>query len=211
MTRVKICGITNIEDAIAAIEAGADALGFVFAESPRQVDGMTALAIVRELPGDVATIGVFANQSFDEIIPVMELVGLHFAQIHGDLVRPVSRPAGRMPWGLIRALRVKSADDIRSAGDDEFLGISDAVVLDAQVDGMMGGTGQTFDWDLAIEAQSLRKPIILAGGLSPANVAEAIRKVHPYTVDVSSGVEASPGKKDHDKIREFIRNAREAI
>ena len=211
MTRIKICGITNMEDALAAAEAGADALGFVFAESPRRVDAKAVSKIVRKLPGQIATVGVFADQSADEVFAIMDGVGLHFAQVHGDLSTPESLPMGETQWGLIRALRVACADDIQAAASDELTTICDAIVLDAHVEGLMGGTGQTFDWDLAIEAQSLGKPIILAGGLTPSNVAEAIGKVHPYAVDVSSGVESSPGKKDHDKIREFVRNAREAI
>jgi phosphoribosylanthranilate isomerase len=208
MTRAKICGITNIEDALVAVEAGADALGFIFAESPRRVDAATVSGIVGNLPGRIATVGVFANQSADEVFAIMNGIGLHFAQVHGDLGEAKSTPIGQAPWGLIRALRIKSAHDIWCASDDDLFTISDAIVLDTHVEGMMGGTGRTFDWDLAVEAQSLGKPIILAGGLNPSNVAEAIQKVRPYAVDVSSGVEVSPGRKDHDKIREFIHNVR---
>ncbi len=199
--RVKICGITNIDDALAAIEAGADALGFVFAESPRKVSAATVCEALSKLPPFITTVGVFANQDADEITEIMARTHLHFAQVHGST---------RIPFGgrSIRALRVKSADDIRRAANDESVTSSSAVLLDTHVEGLMGGTGRTFDWDLAVEARSLGKPIILAGGLTLDNVAEAVRRVRPYAVDVSTGVEASPGKKDHSKIKEFIHNAK---
>ena len=205
MTRVKICGITNIEDALAAIEAGADALGFVFAESPRKVDVPTVLNILEKLPPLVTTVGVFAKQDVDEVFKIWKQTNLHFAQLHGY------GPQRDPPWyRVIKAVRASSWEEItRQLGDRSGV-FSTALLLDAHVEGKMGGTGQTFDWDLAIQAKSLGKPIILAGGLTPENVAEAVRKVQPYAVDVSSGVEASPGKKDHDKIREFVNNVRNA-
>lgn len=214
MIRVKICGITNIEDALAAIEAGADALGFVFAESPRKVDVATAGGILERIPPFVTTVGVFANQDVDEVFKIWKRTGLHFAQLHGvlgpitDLVAPNS---GFGWYRIIRAVRVKCEEDIGQAAKDRPSRMCAALLLDAHVEGLMGGTGQTFDWDLAVMAQSLGKPIILAGGLTPENVAEAVRKVRPYAVDVSTGVEASPGKKDHSKIKEFIDNAKSSI
>ncbi len=213
MTRIKICGITNIEDAMAAVEAGANALGFIFAESPRRVDAKTVCSIIEVLPPLVSTVGVFARQDVDDVYKTWKQTNLQFAQLHevNGPVRELLAPDSGFGWyRVIHALRVKSADDIRRAGDDPQVRACAALLLDTHVEGMMGGTGQTFDWDLAIQAKALGKPIILAGGLNPANVAEAIRKVRPYAVDVSSGVEASPGKKDHDKIREFIQNARQA-
>lgn len=206
MTRVKICGITNIEDAMAAVDAGADALGFVFAESPRKVDAATAQSIIEQLPPFVATVGVFASQDVDEVLSIWKQTNLHYAQLHEmpDL------DGGLGLHQVIRALRLRSSQDIHRAASDPRVCASAALLLDAHAEGMMGGTGKTFDWDLAIQAKSLGKPIILAGGLTADNVEEAIRKVQPYAVDVSSGVEASPGKKDHNKIREFIRNAKTA-
>lgn len=204
MTRVKICGITSTEDALAAVEAGADALGFVFAESPRRVDVKTVQGLVVKLPPFVATVGVFAGQDEGQVLQAMDDTGLHYAQIHGDSA--VSGEA--VCWGVIRALRIQSAEDIHKAAQDPLLHACWAVLLDAHVDGLMGGTGQTFDWDLAVQAKSLGKPIILAGGLTPENVGEAVTKVRPYAVDVSTGVEASPGKKDYAKIKEFIDNAK---
>ena len=207
MIRVKTCGITNIEDALAAVEAGADALGFVFAESPRKVDVPAVLNILEKLPPLVTTVGVFAKQDIDEVFRIWKQTNLHFAQLHGIEMRR------EMAWSwyrIIKAVRASSWEEIvRQLGDRSGV-FSAAILLDAHVEGKMGGTGQTFDWDLAIQAKSLGKPIILAGGLTPGNVADAVRKVRPYAVDVSSGVESSPGKKDHDKIREFIANVRNA-
>ena len=210
MIRVKICGITNIKDALAAAEAGADALGFVFAESPRKIEPEAAREIVSRLPAHIVTIGVFAGQDADEVLRIMEAVGLRFAQIHGDADEALAGQCNEAAWGLIRALRIGSPESIRGAVEDPLVAACDAVLLDAHVEGKMGGTGQAFDWDLAVEAETLGKPIILAGGLTPENVEEAARKVMPYAVDVSTGVEKSPGKKDHAKIKEFIENVRKA-
>ena len=211
MTRVKICGITNIEDALAAVEAGADALGFVFAESPRKVDAVTARSIIEQLPPFITTVGVFAGQDVDEVFRIWKQTNLHYAQMHevlGPKKELLSTGSGFGWYRVIHALGVKSAEDIRKAADDPHVRASAALLLDAHVEGKLGGTGKTFDWDLAVQAKSLGKPIILAGGLTPDNVEEAVRKVRPYAVDVSTGVEASPGKKDHRKIKEFIQNAR---
>ncbi len=194
-----------MQDAMAAVEAGADALGFVFAESPRRVDALAVSAIVEELPDSVLTVGVFAGQSVDQVIGIMERTDLNFMQVHGT----IDLALADSPWGIMRAVRVKSADDIEAAKSDPLVALADAVVLDSHVEGVMGGSGRTFDWDLAVNARALGKPIVLAGGLTPDNVVSAIRRVSPYAVDVSSGVEISPGKKDHEKIREFIRNVRE--
>ena len=206
MIKVKICGIANIEDAMAAIEAGADALGFVFAESPRRITVKAALSILEKLPPFVTTVGVFANQDADEISGIWRQTNLHLAQLHGACA---CAPCEGFGWRrVIRALRIKSEEDIRGAAEDDATRLCAALLLDAHVEGLMGGTGRTFDWDLAAQAKSLGKPLILAGGLTPANVEEAVRKVRPYAVDVSTGVEASPGKKDHTKIKEFIENAK---
>ena len=202
--RVKICGITNIEDAMAAVEAGADLIGFVFAESPRKVDPETARRIRGEIPSRIITVGVFADHSEEEVVRVMSSAGLAIVQAHGNMTISDSR----FPWEVTRSLRVKSAEDIQQATHDPLFDICWAILLDTHVEGKMGGTGTTFDWDLAVQAHSLGKPIILAGGLTPDNVEEAACKVRPYAVDVCTGVEASPGKKNHDKIKEFIQNAK---
>ncbi len=212
MVRVKICGITNVEDALAAVEAGADALGFVFAESPRKVDVPAVLNILERLPPFVTTVGVFADQDVDEVFRIWKQTNFHFAQLHDmGLPRGLVSPSQGFGWyRVIKALRASSWEDITRQLQDRSGVFCAALLLDAHVEGKMGGTGTTFDWDLAVQARSIGKPIILAGGLSPANVEEAVRKVRPYAVDVSTGVEASPGKKDHEKIREFILNARKA-
>jgi len=208
LVKVKICGITNIEDALFAVESGADALGFVFAESPRQVNADMVSKIIQELPLFVTTIGVFANQPADEVVSIMESTCLHFAQIHGDFGDKSVLGKGLGCRRIIRGLRVESESDLHDAEHDCPNCGCAALLLDSHVDGIMGGTGRTFDWQLAVRAHTLGKPIILAGGLTPQNVKEAVEKVHPYAVDVSTGVEASPGKKDRAKIEEFIKNAK---
>lgn len=215
MVRVKICGITSIEDATAAVEAGADALGFVLTTSPRQVDIKQIHGILEALPPMVSTVGVFADIDIEEAFKLWRASRLNYAQIcglHGvlqDFVTPgVSEGFG---WHrVIRTLRMGSEDDIMREAQHLFGMYGSALLLDAHVEGKPGGTGETFDWNLAVRAKSFGKPIILAGGLTPANVGEAVSKVSPYAVDVSSGVEVSPGKKDHNKIREFVQNAKRA-
>ncbi len=199
---------------MAAIEAGADALGFVFAESPRKVDVATVGGILERIPPFITTVGVFANQDVDDVFKTWKQTGVHFAQLHGITgpMTDLASPNGGFGWyRIIRALRVKCGEDISQAAKDRPSRMCAAFLLDTHVEGLMGGTGRTFDWDLAVKAQSLGKPIILAGGLTSENVAEAVRKVRPYAVDVSTGVEASPGKKDHSKIKEFIDNAKSSI
>lgn len=210
MVKVKICGITNEEDALAAVEAGADSLGFVFAESPRKIGIYTAASIIKELPAHIGSVGVFADQEADEIFRIMEAAKLHLAQIHGGIEGPFDPLNEGVRWGVVRALRLASAEDVYKAAEDHLIAICEALLLDAHVEGKMGGTGQTFDWKLALQAERYNKPIILAGGLTPENVAEAVRMVRPYAVDVSTGVEESPGEKDHAKIKEFVKNAKNA-
>jgi phosphoribosylanthranilate isomerase len=200
--RVKICGVTNVEDAMAAVEAGADALGFIFYEpSPRYVSPEVAGNIIRELPPFVAKVGVFVNAVEHTMLITAAQIGLDTLQLHGD-----EPPA---PWrscslNTIKAFRVRDADSLRVLPDYD----TSAWLLDSFVPDKLGGTGAKFNWDLAVEARKLGRPIILAGGLTPENVADAVRKVRPYAVDVSSGVEAAPGKKNHAKVRAFIKAVR---
>ncbi|MFA6664981.1 MAG: phosphoribosylanthranilate isomerase [Armatimonadota bacterium] len=204
MVKIKICGITNMADAAAAVRAGADALGFVFAESPRRISPDAAAEIVSTLPPFITTVGVFAGESADSICRIMDAAGLDAVQLHGyegEFAWP-HEPR----WRIIRGIRVRREEDIRAAAELKC----SALLLDTHVEGALGGTGRTFNWNLAILAKETKKPVILAGGLSPENAGEAVRKVHPYAVDVSSGVEASPGIKDHRKIEEFIKNVRES-
>ena len=200
--RSKICGITRIEDALAAVEAGADAIGFVFyAKSPRAVSRQQARAIIKALPPFVTTVGLFVNAGREELAEILDTVPLDLLQFHGD-EGSAECESWHRPY--IKALRVKAGDDI-AAACDAYPGAS-GILLDAYVEGVPGGTGQAFDWSLI--PQGLSKPIILAGGLTPDNVAEAVDRVHPYAVDVSGGVEESKGIKDHAKIRAFINALR---
>jgi phosphoribosylanthranilate isomerase len=200
--RSKICGITCIEDALAAVEAGADAIGFVFyAKSPRAVTFQQARSIISALPPFVTTVGLFVNASRCELGELLDAVPLDLLQFHGDETAAECEGWHR-PY--IKALRVKAGDDI-AAACDAFPSAS-GILLDAYVEGVPGGTGEAFDWSLI--PHGLSKPIILAGGLTPENVVEAIARVRPYAVDVSGGVEASKGIKDHAKIQAFIKAVR---
>lgn len=212
MVKVKICGITNIEDAKAAADAGADFIGFVFAESPRKVDMSTVKSIVNELPGHVTTVGVFAGQDAETIVDIMKKTGLDCAQVYGHAgcnMAPVAEAIGCRR--VIRAFNIRSEDDVKTMETDAGKCDCAGFLMDAWTNGKSGGTGIAFNWDLAAKASSCGKSIILAGGLNPGNVSDAVAKTHPSVVDVSSGVEKSPGKKDHEMVREFIRNAKRAV
>ncbi len=199
--RVKICGITNLDDALAAVEAGADALGFVFFEkSPRHVNPMQASAIIAKLPPFVLTVGLFVNEEAEQVNWTADFCGLDIVQLHGD-EEPEYCPEIRRR--MIKAFRVKDAASLVSLQRYSVAGY----LLDAWSPAALGGTGETFNWDLAREVAAGGR-LILAGGLTPDNVRQAVEQVRPYGVDVSSGVEAAPGKKDHGKVREFIRNAK---
>lgn len=202
VVRSKICGITRIEDALAAVAAGADAIGFVFyAKSPRAVTAVQARAIIAALPPFVTTVGLFVNASACELNETLDAVPLDLLQFHGD-ESPEQCEGYHRPY--IKALRVKAGDDI--AGACHAYASASGILLDAYVEGVPGGTGQAFDWSLI--PQGLSRPIILAGGLTVDNVVQAIAQVRPYAVDVSGGVEKSKGIKDHDKIRDFMRKVR---
>ncbi|WP_369990471.1 phosphoribosylanthranilate isomerase [Pseudomonas xanthosomatis] len=202
--RSKICGITRIEDALAAAEAGADAIGFVFyAKSPRAVDVRQARAIIAELPPFVTSVGLFVNASRCELNEILEVVPLDLLQFHGDET-PADCEGFHRPW--IKALRVRPGDDLEAACR-EYAGAR-GILLDTFVPGVPGGTGEAFDWSLV--PAKLSKPIILAGGLSADNVAQAIRQVRPFAVDVSGGVEQAKGIKDAAKIEAFMQAVRQA-
>lgn len=204
MTLVKICGITNVDDALAAVRLGANMLGFVFAESPRKVDESTVKHIRRVVGGDARTVGVFTDES-DEVLRTLDECDLDYVQLHGHQSEEFAARIGRER--VIRAVRVKSERTI--AGLDQFQEAA-FYLLDTYREGTAGGTGDAFDWTLAAAAKGIGKPIILAGGLKPENVAEATRQIRPFAVDVSSGVELEPGIKDHKKIEEFIANVKRA-
>ena len=200
--RVKLCGITRVEDALAAAAAGADAIGLVFyAGSPRAVGVEQARAIIAALPPFVTTVGLFVDAGRDELAHILASVPLDLLQFHGDESAEQCEGFGR-PY--IKALRVRAGDDIVARVAD-YPG-AQGILLDTYVEGVPGGTGEAFDWSLI--PQGLSKPLILAGGLRPGNVAAAVAQVRPYAVDVSGGVEASKGIKDAQKVGAFIRAAR---
>lgn len=203
--KIKICGITNIEDAEVAVQAGADALGFVlYRKSPRFVEPAAARAIIGGLPPFVLPVGVFVNEEAEKVRALMDECGLVLAQLHGDESAHYCQHLGRP---ALKAIRLKDRGSFLALA--EFHGRANVrgFLIDAFSDQAYGGTGQTVDWTLAQEA-ARSAPIILAGGLNPGNVAQAVQMVRPYGVDVSSGVERSPGKKDPDKVQAFIRTAR---
>ncbi len=202
--RSKICGITRIEDALAAADAGADAIGLVFyAKSPRAVDVRQARAIMAELPPFVTTVGLFVNASRCELNEILKALPLDLLQFHGDET-PAECDGYQRPW--IKALRVRPGDDLEAAC--QHYANARGILLDTYVPGVPGGTGEAFDWSLV--PQRLSKPIILAGGLSAANVGQAISEVRPFAVDVSGGVEQAKGVKDAAKIAAFVRAVKQA-
>ncbi len=204
MTRIKICGITNRDDALMAIEAGADALGFVFVpNTPRYIHPEQAGSIIDQLPPFIATVGLFVNAEQQEIGTIADGCHLNLIQLHGDEPPDLCVALSRR---VIKAFRVKDESSLSRLSDYHV----SAYLLDTYVKGAAkrGGTGKAFDWNLAVKAK-LYGRIILAGGLNPDNVASAVLQVRPYGVDVSSGVEASPGRKDHAKMKAFIRAVRE--
>lgn len=200
-TKVKICGITSVEDAAAAVDAGADALGFIFyRKSPRYIEPAMAKRIIMSLPPLVAAVGVFVDEEQQTVRNLMDDCGLSLAQLHGQESAAYCQELGRP---VLKALRVKDRSSFLALAEFQGRAGVRGFVLDAFSDQAYGGTGQVIDWQLAAEAARAAH-ILLAGGLTPDNVAQAIQSVQPYGVDVSSGVEREPGKKDHEKVRAFI-------
>ncbi len=201
MVKIKICGITSLDDALAAVDAGADALGFVFyGKSPRNLNPMQASAIIAKLPPFVQTVGLFVNEEAEQANWTADFCGLDLVQLHGDEEPEYCQDIRRR---VIKAFRVQSMESITPLRKYPVAGY----LLDAWCPDCYGGTGKTFNWDVAEAAREFG-PVILAGGLTPDNVRQAVERVRPYAVDVSSGVESAPGKKDHGKVREFIRRAK---
>jgi phosphoribosylanthranilate isomerase len=205
LVKIKICGITNAQDAEAAVTAGADALGFVFyAQSPRCIEPSVAKRIIAQLPPFVLPVGVFVNHDPDTIRNMFDECGLAFAQLHGDETPIFCESLGRP---VLHALRLRDRGSLLALAEYKGrMGVR-GFVVDAFSTEAYGGTGQTVDWSLAREAAQAA-PILLAGGLTSNNVQEAIRQVQPYGVDVSSGVEERPGKKNHEKIHAFAQAVR---
>jgi phosphoribosylanthranilate isomerase len=203
VTRVKICGITNLQDALAATDAGAHALGFVFApSSPRCISPENAAEIIRQLPPFVQTVGVFVDAERSFVNDVIRECGIDTLQLHGQ--EAPSETTG-YPVRVVKGFRISGAADLASLSRYRV----SAYLLDTYVPGLEGGTGKTFDWTLAGEARHFGR-IVLSGGLRDENVGEAIRTARPYAVDVSSGLENSPGKKSVEKMIRFVEAVRSA-
>ena len=199
MLKVKICGITNIDDALKAVYMGADALGFIFASSPRRVSPDSARDIIKRLPPFVKSVGVFVNEDKSVINKVINHCGLDLVQLHGDESPEI---CDQLMPRTIKALRIKDYPDIKDI--KEYKGKTRAILLDTYSEKMSGGTGKSFNWDIAIKIKQAEIPIILAGGLGPENIEAAITSVNPYGVDVNSGIEESPGKKSHELMEKFF-------
>ncbi len=203
MVKIKVCGLTNVEDAKASANLGVDFIGFVFAESPRHIKKEEAKKIICELPGTVKKAGVFVNEELGIVEDIANFCGLDVLQFHGE-EDPDYCLHFMEQKEVFKAFRLKDKDDIIPIQSYRV----SAYLLDTFVEGLYGGTGKTFNWQLAVEVKKFGCPIVLSGGLNAKNVGEVIRKVHPEIVDVSSGVEAVPGKKDPEKLREFVENVR---
>ena len=200
MVKIKICGITNHQDASMAVALGVDALGFIFAQSPRQVTPEKAQDIVSTLPPFVQTVGVFVNEDPGRIKEVMQRCSLDLIQLHGDETPNVCNEL--MPHS-IKAFQLKSESSLEKIRP--YCGKTRAFLFDTYSKDKRGGTGETFDWDLAIKGKELGVPVILSGGLNPSNIGKAISTVMPYAVDVNSGIEESPGKKDPVLMKELVK------
>ncbi len=202
MVRVKICRTTNLDDALYAVACGADALGFIFyPKAASYVPPERAAEIVRGLPPFVTPAGVFVDEPFDRVAEIAGVAGLRAVQLHGDESPEYCR---RFPGlRVIKAFRVGDGFDIHRLADYEV----DAFHLEAYDPNLKGGTGKTFNWGIAVEAKRYGA-IILSGGLTPDNVADAVAKVQPYAVDVGNGVETAPGQKDREKVKLFIERAK---
>lgn len=200
--KVKICGITNLTDAIAAVDFGADALGFVlFQGSPRYISYSDAASIIKKLPPLTTTIGVFVDEKPEQIEKIIGLTGIDVVQLHGNEPPEICNFSRR----IIKAIRVKYLESLNPL--IHYKDRVSAFLLDTFTPEIFGGTGQIFNWDIALDAKQFGR-IILAGGLTPDNIAEAVGRVRPYGVDVSSGVESEKGKKDHRKLKLFIERAK---
>lgn len=207
--RVKVCGITKLQDALCAVECGADALGFIFyRKSARYVDPEEARIIIEQLPPFVDVVGVFVDKDREEVEEIIRYCRLGYAQLHGEESSKYAERLGRFasPCEVIKAFRVgeqTTADEF-----EPYMPHVKGFLLDTYDQELAGGTGKNFDWSI-LPRLRLRKPYILAGGLDPLNITAALQEVRPYGVDVNSGVEVAPGIKDHQLIREFVRIVRE--
>ncbi len=204
MIKIKICGITNKEDALWAINLKVDALGFIFADSPRRVKPEIVQGIIELLPPFISSVGVFVNEDRKKVEEITESCGLTTLQFHGE--ESPSYCEG-FKQKIVKALRIENKDILEKAV--QYKDKVDAYLLDTYSPSKYGGTGKTFDWCIAKEIKEFGLPIILSGGLNPENIREAISEVEPYGIDVSSGVEERPGKKNMEKLINFVRIVRE--
>lgn len=208
-TRIKMCGTTNLEDALLAVESGVDALGFIFfAKSPRNIEPEAAQDIIEQLPPLVDTVGVFVDRDLDETVEIIRYCRLGYAQLHGQESPKYCERLSRFaaPCQVIKALRV--GEHLRPEDVAPYNEHVHGFLLDTYHKNMVGGTGKSFDWAI-IEKLNLQKSWILAGGLDADNISNAIETVHPYAVDVNSGVEKSPGQKDPALVRAFVEKVRQ--
>ncbi len=202
---IKICGITNLEDALTAANAGATHLGFIFADSPRQIQPKIAAEIISKLPASVKKVGVFVDEEIGKVNTIVRDCTLDLVQLHGNEAPEYCQ---KMIVPVIKAFRIKDKNSL-----DQLKDYEDCVqyfLLDTFAPDKAGGTGKTFDWELALEAKKLTsKPIILSGGLTVDNIELALHKVSPFGVDINSGIELSPGKKDQNKLKKIIELIRQ--
>jgi phosphoribosylanthranilate isomerase len=205
VVRVKICGITNLSDARDAVDAGADAVGFVFAASPRKVTAETAKKISRWVQPAAAAVGVFVDESTERMLRVGDLCALNAIQLHGNEGLRVVRRLQRHGFQVLKAVRAGDGESLKRAQDSG----ADALLFDTASAGRFGGTGKTFDWEF-LKEQKFDLPWFVSGGLNAKNVKDLLATVRPYGVDVSSGVEKAPGKKSIKQVKEFIHNAKSA-
>jgi phosphoribosylanthranilate isomerase len=222
MFQIKICGITNENDAIAAAEAGADAIGLNFySKSPRFITQSVASRIIEAIPNEIVKVGLFVNEDVVVVASVFDTLGLDLIQLHGDeepdyLLKLGNRPVmkafrlGQKGLKPIEAFMEKYRKDFRSAKNSQQIENLSCVLIDSYVEGVLGGSGIVADWNSCANfaGNSTHPPLVLAGGLTPNNIADAIRKVHPTAVDTASGVETSPGIKDRQLLFRFVENAR---
>lgn len=199
--KVKVCGMTSLKDALVAVEGGADAVGFIFyKKSPRSVTMKTVREIVLELPPFVDTVGVFVDETAEQVNKIADYCNLDIIQLHGDESPTYCKKIRRK---VIKAFRIKDMQSVKKLSSFQVSGF----LLDTFSENLHGGTGKVFDWNLALPAKKFG-PVIMAGGLTPNNVQQAVRQIRPYGVDVCSGVESEPGIKDHKKVRAFLNNAK---
>lgn len=204
MTKVKICGNTNFEDARLAADLGADYLGFIFTESKRLISADVALKIMKQMPDFKNFVGVFFNQNKEEVEEIAEKTGLRILQFHGDETARYCESFMDKGYGIIKSFRIKDAMSLKRIDEYNVT----AFLFDAYIKDQAGGTGQTFDWKLIADKPFIHDKLFLAGGLNVSNIQLAISTVRPYAVDVASGVEKQPGRKDPALLREFIALAK---